>query len=760
MPLKELCFLLLLALLLSGCDAVLLPNSGPAVETAPPVSQNSSAEPEATLAAFMDGWNQEDFDAMYQLIARQSRAQITLENFRDKYIINHDILRFAGVDYTVRRSDEQGTTAIIDYDIHIKSPTFGEITDAERRMRLVQDDGWKVAWSSMDILKGLAAGLRLVEVPDFPQRENIYDKDNNLLAEEEGLVYSLYMNKDDVPNEASCLQTLATVTRQQLNSLQRTFGNYLGESIFHIAEIDSDQYAAYGERLAADCAIHNNGAFRKVREYRARSYYGHGIATHVVGYIGAIPRENLADWQSRGYSDSALIGRAGIESAYEEVLAGKPQRDLRIVDGGTVIRQLAGQGGAAPRRVTLTLDRRLQQITAQALADAVNYALFNWGGITGGGAIVALDVNSGAIRAIASYPSFDPHIFNPRSEYDSAALIPRIQADQRNPFRNKALAEQHTPGSVYKIVTTLAAATENVWDATKTFNCELDWSGVKYGDSVPKRYDWRFTHDDFEPAGEVTMAQALAASCNPFFYDMGVLLFDEGKGAHLQAEYAEALGFGAPTGIEGLAVIEAAGDVAPPAEITAAINNAIGQGSITVSALQMARLTALVANGGTLWQPYIVSHIGLPGEADYELKNTPVAAANLIENNTLTSEALEIAREGMCLVTTDEDFGTAYTVFSDAAYAHEVCGKTGTAETSEGAPPHAWFVAYWQPEEEPALAFAGVMTLSRNGSEVVAPIIRRILDDYSGAEQKPFPELWQEPYTPVRTVAQALAAQS
>ena len=106
----------------------------------------------------------------------------------------------------------------------------------------------------------------------------------------------------------------------------------------------------------------------------------------------------------------------------------------------------------------------------------------------------------------------------------------------------------------------------------------------------------------------------------------------------------------------------------------------------------------------------------------------------------------------MCQVTTVPDFGTAWWVFDGAPYT--LCGKTGTAETA--GQPNAWFVAYY-PAEEPQIAFAGVMANSREGSEVVAPMIRRILDDYLGVRREPFPEFWREPFNPLPTQTEALA---
>ena len=505
------------------------------------------------------------------------------------------------------------------------------------------------------------------------------------------------------------------------------------------------------DSLESDCGIFStDDGFSNVLSYRARRFYGHGIATHIVGYVGPIPSEQLQFWQSRGYLESDLVGRAGIEYAYEEILAGKPQRTLRIVaQGGQVIRELTTSEGQAPQPVTLTIDRDLQEITAQTMADAVNRSRTNWGGISLGGAIVALDINSGEVLAMASYPSFDPHIFNPDTRYNVANQTARLNRDTRNPFTNKAIAEQYAPGSVYKIVTLLAAASEEgIWDHAEQFNCEIEWYGQeRYGDARLVRYDWRLL-ENLKATGLVTMSGALSTSCNPFFWEMGARLFE--RDPNLQATYAEMLGLGNSTGINGLG-IEAAGDVARPTiteEPTEAINNAVGQGNVSVTALQMAQVTAVIANGGTLWQPYIVDHIGMPGAPGYQLVNQPTVIRQL----ELDEEALQIVRRGMCDVTTIEDFGTAWFVFQDAPYT--VCGKTGTAETA--GQPNAWFVAYY-PADDPQIAFAGVMANSREGSEVVAPMIRRILDDYLGVYRYPFPAWWQDPFHPLPSQDQALA---
>ncbi len=740
-------FLGFLLVAASACESALLQESVTAVAPTPaPQLEATTGEPADVVSKFVEAWDEVDYEAMYRLIARRSRDLYPLQRFINQYTAAHSVIRFAGVEHSLRSVARQGATAVVHYDVVISSPTFGEIADNNRVMRLIEDGGWKIAWSSMDIFDGMSSRARLTERADFPARANIYSRNGKLLAEEGGTVYSLYAIKQDMRNIEDCLATLAEATLRQISSLRGAFATYLGETRFHVAEMDPERYNRYREALDTDCAItRTEGPFSKVLTYDSRSYYGHGIATHVVGFIGAVPADELERWQARGRSAGDLVGRAGIEESYEDTLAGRPQRYLRIVEGGgTVIRELAGAARSLPSAVTLTIDRDLQEITAQTMVDAVSYAVPNWGGITAGGAIAAMKVNTGEILALASYPSFDPHVFNPETDYNIGQAVLRLDRDIRNPFVNKALAEQYSPGSVYKIVTTLAAASEAIWEPDALFECGYIWRGAEYGDSERIRTDWRLL-EDREPTGPVTMPQALAASCNPFFYEIGALMYREDP--LMQAGYAELLGFGSPSGLAGLG-IEAPGAVAPPGEPAAAINNAIGQGEVTVTVVQMAQLAALIANGGQLYQPYIVSHIGRPGDADYAVVNEPTLKAQL----PLDENALNVVRDGMCMVTTVRDLGTAEFVFRGAPY--QLCGKTGTAETLGN--PHSWFIAYY-PRENPEIAIAGVMAHSREGSEVVAPMIRRIFDVYLGHAVEPFPDWWQQPYVPVRSQQQALA---
>jgi len=744
-------FLILLLNLIwitSACEALVpLANGSTGNNNVPTVvAEVTSAQPADVLQDFINAWNDEDFEAMYRLTASPSHSLYPRPVFENRYTVAHSVIRFSGVTHSLNDVEMQGTTAVLDYDVAIESPTFGIIEDKNRTLRLIQEGGWKIAWSPMDIFDGLSSEARLQVSVRFPQRANIFDRKGLPLAEENGPIVSLYVAQQDMSNVDDCIATLAIVTRQQSNTLRSIFADYLPDARFHVGEIDPERFFEYRDALEFDCGIiSTDDGFSNTIQYNSRRYYGHGIASHLVGYVGRVPSDQIEAWEARGYTGSDIVGLTGVETVYEEELAGRPERFLRIIEpGGTIIRELGGAVGSASRSVTLTIDRNLQEYTASAMVDAVNYALPNWGGITLGGAIVAMDVNTGEILSLASYPTFDPHIFNPDTQYNVNAAFQRINADLRLPLQNKAVAEQYTPGSVYKIVTILAAASERIWAPDQEFKCELEWRGQqRFGDALEVRYDWRILND-LEEAGDITMTQALTSSCNPFFWEMGALMYQ--KSPSLLNKYAQLLGFGSPVGLSNILGFEASGTLAKagrlgdPVDSTEAINNAIGQGSVTVTAVQMVQATALIANGGLLYQPYIVSHVGTPDTDTYELVNEPT----LIRDLGLDPTALGAVRKGMCEVISDTTLGTAWFVFEGAPYT--VCGKTGTAQTA-GAP-NAWFVAYY-PAEDPQIAFAGVMANSREGSEVVAPMIRRILDNYLGVEAAPFPGWWTGEYSPL-----------
>jgi penicillin-binding protein 2 len=624
-------------------------------------------------------------------------------------------------------------------------------------MRVVQggDGVWRVAWTTMDIFDGFATGARLEAIARRPPRGNIYDRNGQLLVEQDGETLTLFVARQSIPDFEGCLNLMATLLRRERAELVTLFNNYNAETVFPVGDIDAAEYEPNAGSLANTC-----GALTDTRT--TRRYVGHGITSHVVGYIGQIPSEEVATYAERGYEQGALVGLAGVELTYEDQLAGTPTRALQIIEpGGLTVRELAGAEGTPPQSVTLTLDVNLQRAAQQALSDAYNFAANNWANrahSTGGG-IVALDINTGAVLALASYPSFDQGIFSPDTPiFFVGDYIAQLSTDARRPFINRVTQNQYFPGSVFKIITMAAAANERLVAPGEPFYCGLEWRGQEFGDTLPVRLDWRASeNEEFRiPTGAITIEQALTASCNPFFYQMGAQLYSR-RGATTLTEYARRMGLGQQTGLAAT-LPEVAGSIVPPNSVEEAINVAIGQHETQVTLIQMARVAAAIANGGTVYQTYVVGQVGGENGTTPSFVAEPQVAGTLNFNATTYA----VLRDGMCAVTrsdvlavdTGNPLGTAWGVFDDPEgfpASYSVCGKTGTAQTGR-IEPHGWFVAY-APAEDPQVAVVAMIEHGREGSETGAWIVRRFLDAYFRVQPSNFPGWWLDPYSPLNIPA-------
>ncbi len=703
-----------------------------------PIQAQSDNDPAATVSAFLTAWGQRDSAAMYRLLARQSQDAYPEQVFINRYIVANDALALNSLTFEVGDTHLQGITAAVTYDVVIESSLFGQIIDNGRTMRLANENGrWGVAWSSMDIFPQLPSVAQITSTGQLPPRANIYDRNGELIAGR-GSVVTLYTARQQMSNETDCMKLMASLTRRLSIAFERQFASNNADTIFNLGEMNAEDYEANRDALASICGV----SITLDRE--TRTYYGNNAMSHVAGYTGQMSPEQASEYAALGYNSGDLIGQAGVERVFERELAGTSERVLRIVDpGGTVLREFASQGGKDAVPVQMTIDRDLQRVLAQAMADAYDYAYPSWGGVAADGAAVIIDVKTGAILALVSFPLFDPLLFDPTSPEPArrVELLSQVNQDERRPLTNHVTQSRYTPGSVYKLVTATAVLNEAMVAPAEIFDCQLRWFGRDLGDDVESRPDWRET-DAFPPAGPITPAQAIMASCNPFFWEFGARLFNQ-EGNEL-ASYARQLGMGEAYNVFP-GSIEAAAELDNPASTSLAINNTVGQGDVSIPPIQMAVITATLANGGTAYKPYIVQQIG-------GLQGTPVVQTfqpEILNQIEFLPGVIEEIHEGMCGTTTDEDLGTAYIRFDDAPYT--VCGKTGTAQT--GRYPNAWFTAY-APADDPQIAITIVVSQSLEGSQVSAPIVRRVLDYYfQTPTTRDYPDWWQEPYVPLNIPA-------
>lgn len=736
----RLCVLSLLVLLLAGCGAM------PALPGADggnlsPVNR-ADATPKQAAESFLTAWNNENREAMYRLISARSQALTPYETFDRVYTTLDNDIGGNAVRFTLGEVRMQGTSAALTYDITLETELFGTIEDPMRMMRLVQEDGvWRVAWSTMDIFDGYTADASLSVEGDPLRRANIYDRDGVPVVQEGGTVSVLYVQQNLMNGVTDCANLLADLLYEPVAEMLAVWNTYNPETIFYVGEIDESVEVEYRTQLQETCGMNRDNGLISTR--RTRQYIGQGGVVHVTGYIGPIPQEPESEknkWLARGYSEGALIGRAGVELQYEAQLAGQPPRVLRITEpGGTVLRELGRTEGVPPQPVYLTIDHELQIETSRAVAWAYNYAANNWaepGRSPGGGAVV-IDIDTGAILAMTSFPTFAPGLFNPDNPAPNRGnLLAEVVNDTRNPLSVRPTQEQFSPGSIYKVITTAAILNEGLIAPDDIFMCGLTWDGSQsFGDASSPRSDWRLT-DGLPATGEIVPSQALTSSCDPFYYEFGAILFRDVRPDAL-VNYSRRFGLGRPTGI-GI-YPEAAGALPVPASVDEAINNAIGQGDTQMTMIQAAVMTAAIANGGTVYQPYIVGQVG-EGETA-QIVGEPTVLGTL----DMGPGVLEEVRRGMCDVVIDDVKGTAWWVFYDLDTfpQYQACGKTGTAQTNRE--PQAWFVAY-APADDPEIAVVAMAQNSREGSEVAAPMVRRILDHYFESPVASYPGWWREDY--------------
>lgn len=751
---QRMLMLILLLPLMVACNALPIPEEG----SSEGEIEQAGLTPQEVVESFLSSWAAEDYAAMHSLLSPRSVAIYPFEEFQALYNNTHIDIGFNAISYTINEVSEQGNSAAITYNVVLETSTFGEIPDAGRTMRLVREgDEWQIAWSPMDVINGMTANVDLVSLRNFPNRGNIYDRNGRPVVSNNGSSYALIMMLSHMRGEDECTEILSRITLRPLSYFTRLYVDYrAADSAFFVGEIDSEIYSRYQNELRDFCGtdVEIPVIGSKVRPVGGRSYFGNGAAAHITGAFGFVTADRLGYWRDRGYFETDWVGTSGIEFEYQDILAGSPDQSLRLIDNtsGAILRTLGSAEGSSSAPVKLTIDRDLQWATAQAFVDAWNYAAGNWATVATGGAAVVLDVNTGAVLSMFSFPTYDPRIFYPESYYygtatefaGAGAQISRAtNRDLVLPLGpqliNRAIEEQYSPGSVFKIISALAAGDSGVWNATDEFDCQLQWFGADYGDSQEFREDWRLS-DEYDPAGFISMSEALTASCNPFFWEIGAKMYQ--RDPDLLYNYALQFGMGRPTGIFGLSN-EAGGNIPQPEAMDIALNDVIGQGNTQVTALQMARLVAAVANGGRLYRPYIVSQVG-------GIDGAPLIATiepELVGELGVSDEALAIVREGMCQVPINRDLGTSYTIFDGNPYgapSYSSCGKTGTAQTLIA--PNAWYVAY-APADNPVIAIAVVVPNSRHGSEVSAPIVRRIFDYYFQDEIVNFPDWWIEnPY--------------
>jgi penicillin-binding protein 2 len=647
--------------------------------------------PEATARQYAAAWTRGDYQAMWDLLSAEAKAQVTPAGFIDRLPRIAEEMTVRSLESRAGAAshpalpngspDPRRATVALATTFH--TARVGDITsDTAVQLVLVgeQDKAvWRIAWTPEAILPQLAPG-RLVRMTRLPtSRGRILARDGTELATfvEAGVVGVVTGQIRSEPGLLASLSTALGVTPDEIKA--KYTQSWVKPDLFvPIKVVPAEKLDPLRQQLAVIEGV-------QVQPTRVRSYPT-GLASQTLGYLAEANEAEASAKTARGIQAGDLIGKkdTGLEATLDDELGGSYGWRLGIVEADErPVAMLAETAPVPGRDVVLALDPKLQRAAENALGELK-------------GAIVAEDPWSGEILALASRPTFDLNAF----VAGDTAAIARYSSDPRRPFFNRATFGQYPTGSSFKPITSAAALRNGVYKWGDRIDCPARWTG--YGPQ------WVQLNHETGNLGLIDLRTALARSCNTFFYELGKRLND--KDPNILPNTAKSFGLGKATDID--YVFEAEGLVPSPDwkkqrfqspadqvwNPGDATNLAIGQGYLLVTPLQMANYVSVISSDGILWKPRLV--LELRDREGKTVKTFPKTQAGTAL--TIPSD-LSLIRDGMHAVTSDPD-GTVYSVFR--SFQPSTGGKSGTAETTAGAP-DAWFIGFAS-FEEPHIAIAAV----------------------------------------------------
>ena len=549
----------------------------------------------------------------------------------------------------------------------------------------------------------LSVGVRMRHFPMRAPRGLIYDRSGRLMAattmEYIVVVDPMELRRRSAAERAGVFHRTASILGMSVEEIQDALDRAQNSS-FDVIKLKS----GLGPGIMTEILEHSSELPGiDVEQVPSRSYPMGALGAHILGYIGDVKPDDLQQTSDRPYNGCDQRGEQGLERSYEQ--------DLRGIDGERSVevnaRGLPVSGSEGPRTdpvagnsLILTLDSTLQQVCQSSFPEGFK------------GSVVAVDVHTGGILAMASRPGFDPNSFvvdTPEARKQRAAYL----LDPAGPMQNRAIMSRYPPGSTFKLVTSAAGFAHDRINPGSVVDCK---GGMHIGSRGQFKKCW--SHH-----GPVNYLEAMARSCDTYFYDLMKRLT-----SNELAETSKQLGLGTLSGID--LPSEARGFI-PTREwkdrrfdpdrwwFGDSCNMAIGQGFIQTTPLQMALVTAAVANGGEWLRPHLVQEVR--SARNSVLRPIPVHMNGRL---SIPEDGLRRIREGMLAAV--EPGGTAGVVrFSDLA----VAAKTGSAQDLPNPKTHAWFVCF-APYRKPQIAICVMVEHGGHGGQAAGPVARALLKAY------------------------------
>jgi len=667
-------------------------------EEAPP-SPTPAPSSSSVAEEFLRLWQEGSYSQMYDLLASSAQAGISRQDFVARYQAIAEEATISGVSYLLQPSPDPDATEL-PFSVTISTAFFGDIVHLNT-MKLVKEgqgsqERWRILWSPSLIFRELTGASLVHFFTDVPQRGAIYDRHGTPLALD-GRVHVVGAVPGLIKDKEALISTLA----ERLEMAEEKIREEVEADVpsYYFIPLKTLPYGTPDEAIQPFYQI--EGVV--VRPQLQRAYPQGSLAGHTLGYLMEVSPEQLEEMAGQGYRAGDMVGADGLESYFQEELAGQRGGTLAIITPeGTISHVLAKKESRPGRDIHLTIDINVQGEAEAALGDRA-------------GSIVVMDPIDNSILAIASHPTLNPNDF---IDGLSAETFQRLASDPRQPFFHRAVLGTSAPGSTFKVVTMAAGLEKGGYTASSTLPCPPVWYGL--GPENPKR-NWQSVD-----RGPLTMGQGLMASCNTVFYEVALTL--DHTDPEILPSFAAAFGFGEPSGVFGLE--EAQGVAAGPAWKQEqmgepwysgdSVNMSIGQGFLLVTPLQLANMYSAIASSGILRTPLLVQRIASPdGVVSQEFT---AAEINPLPASQATLEAI---RDGLTLVVADPG-GTAYSTFLGSSVA--AAGKSGTAEDIIYQD-HVFFVAY-APRDDPAIVALMALDEGQSGSLEAGPMVRRVLEAY------------------------------
>jgi penicillin-binding protein 2 len=678
----------------TAAAATVAPSTTAAATTAAVAAGN----PVDTAKIFLSNWETGKYADMYGLLSIGAKSTIDQEKFVQRYnAIKAEATITAvktEISQTTAPSGAQQASFPVPFKASFKTNRVGDFSQDNKLNMVLESGSWKVDWTPAAIFKELDNTTYLVRlIPASSTRGEIFARDSQPLTAPAKL-YQVYVVPGQVKDENNLLAVLSSVLAMDPDKIKALYKDGQLDWRMPIKDLPGTTPPDKINSLKAVAGV-------GVDEATTRGYPQNYSASQIVGYISSINGDELKDLAAKGYTDTDVIGKSGVEQWGEEILAGSFGGKLTVIRrDGTIVASMAEKPAGPSANLLLNLDMDIQKKAELALG-ARN------------GSIVVMDPNNGAVLALANFPGYDPNLF---ISGFTAEQYKVLNDDPRAPFKNRAINALLPVASTFKAITTAAALEKGGVNMQARFNCTGRWTGL--GEGNAKDCYIKTGH------GSITLYEGLVQSCDYVYYELGKKLNEIDP--NIIPAMAKGFGLGSSTGLQGL--YDSAGQVPDPQWKQSktgqpwvpgdGVNLAIGQGYLLATPLQMAVAYSALATGGNLVVPRLVERAESTNPqanktfAPASKGKLPVSAANI---NEIRKALLGVTQGGA---------GTARQAFAGSRV--PVAGKTGTAESGVE-DPHAWFCCY-APADKPKYVVVVCLENAGFGNALAAPTARKLID--------------------------------